>query len=198
MRELLKRTARAIAMVLVFPSVLSFRLRARIIGADRALQGSSQFWSLFPGISGAYLRTGFYRQVLAECHPTVWIEFGVLFSSVKAELGENVYIGPRCHLGWVRIEKDVLIAPAVQIPSGPHTHGTSDPDKPYRKQAGSPKQVTIHVGAWLGANAVVMGDVGERAIVGAGAIVVAEVESRALVAGVRARCLRQYGDGKKK
>ena len=34
-----------------------------------------------------------------RCHWTATIEFGTLFSQAGARLDENVYVGPRCHLG---------------------------------------------------------------------------------------------------
>src|SRR6187397_801308 len=117
-RELAKAAARGLATVVVLPSLLSFRLRSAIVGADRALVGSSQALALVPGILGQYLRRAFMQRVLAACHHTVTIEFGTLFSKVGARLDENVYIGPRCHLGLVHLERNVLLAPAVHIPSG--------------------------------------------------------------------------------
>ena len=84
-----------------------------------------------PGTVGSYLRVAFYRFVLQRCDPTATIAFGVLLSRVDAEIHRHVYIGPRCMLGSVTLEEDVLLGPAVQIPSGPNLHGI----RQYRHQA---------------------------------------------------------------
>jgi acetyltransferase-like isoleucine patch superfamily enzyme len=50
-------------------------------------------------------------------------------------------------------------------------------------------QVTIGRGAWIGAGAVVLADVGEHAVVAAGAVVVKPVAAGQRVAGVPAKPL---------
>src|SRR5687768_996350 len=108
---------------MALPSLASFSVRRALIGSDRALMGSTQLLALIPGIPGQYIRTAFLRQALAECAASVVVEFGTIFSRVDARLGENVYIGPMCHIGLAHIERDVLVAAGVHIPSGPDTHG---------------------------------------------------------------------------
>lgn len=161
------------------------------MGRDRALEGSSQTLSLVPGVIGQYLRRAFYARVLARCHSSVTIEFGTLFSKADAELDEQVYIGPRCHIGLVHLERDVLIGPAVQIPSGARTHGTSDASLPIRNQAGVRARVRIGAGSWVGAGAVVLADVGRDCVIGAGSVVTEVIPDRVLAAGVPARVIRQ-------
>src|SRR4051812_24312119 len=125
MRELLKAAARGAATIVILPQLASFKIRALLMGGNRALTGSSQVLSLVPGLPGQYLRRAFLARVLrGGCASSVAIEFGTLFSQVDARIDDNVYIGPRCHLGSVHIERDVLLAAGVHVPSGPHTHGT--------------------------------------------------------------------------
>ena len=52
------------------------------------------------------------------------------------------------------------------------------------------RRVAIGDGAWIGANATVMADVGRHAIVGAGSVVVHPVPDYAIVAGNPARFIR--------
>jgi acetyltransferase-like isoleucine patch superfamily enzyme len=120
----------------------------------------------------------------------VTIEFGTLFSKVGARLDEHVYIGPRCHLGLVHLERDVLLGPSVHIPSGASTHGTTDVAMPIRDQPGQLTMVRVGQGAWIGSAAVVMADVGRDSIVGAGAVVTSPVPERVIVGGVPARVLK--------
>jgi virginiamycin A acetyltransferase len=182
--------ARGIATVIVSPSILSFRIRSRVIGADRAIHGSTQAWAVAPGLVGQYLRRAFLTRALASCGHTSTIEFGTIFSTAATRIDERVYIGPRCHIGWVHIESDALIAAGVHIPSGSHTHGTSDLDRPIREQPGVKQCVRIGAGAWIGSAAVVMADVGRGTIVAAGAVVTTPLPDEVIAAGVPARVIR--------
>ena len=190
-----KRIAFIAATVSVAPSLLSYAIKSAMFGRDRALHGSSQALSLVPGIAGQYLRRAFYCRVLDECHASVTIEFGTLFSQAGARLGEQVYVGPHCHLGLVHLERDVLIAAGVHVPSGPETHGISSLDLPIREQPGNLRMVRIGAGSWIGSGAVVMADVGRDSVVAAGAVVTEALPDRIIAAGVPARVVRQRGAG---
>ena len=52
MREAIKAAAHALAWLLVTPSVISYRVRSRAMGADRAIEGSTQAWAIVPGLGG--------------------------------------------------------------------------------------------------------------------------------------------------
>jgi virginiamycin A acetyltransferase len=190
MKTLLKACARALATVLVVPALVSFWIRGLVMGRDRALEASSQAFALIPGLAGQYARRAFLSHVLAECDPSAVVEFGTIFSKVAARLEANVYVGPRCHIGLAHLERDVLLGPAVQVPSGPWTHGFEDPGTPVREQPGTRVLVRIGAGSWIGANAVVMADVGRNTIVGAGAVVTSALPDHVVAAGVPARVVK--------
>jgi virginiamycin A acetyltransferase len=195
MNEGLKAVARTVATIAVTPQLASYHLRAAVIGKDRALEGSTQALALVPGLVGQYLRRAFLARVIDYCAPTAVIGFGTLFSRIGCRIDDRVYIGPRCHLGLVHLEKDVLLAAGVHIPSGPHTHGT-DPSTPIREQSGQPRLIRIGAGAWIGSNAVVLADVGRDTIVGAGAVVTRPLPDAVVAAGVPARVVRHRSDAR--
>jgi acetyltransferase-like isoleucine patch superfamily enzyme len=141
-------------------------------------------------MTGQYLRRAFLQRVIARCHSSVLVEFGSFFSQTGAMLDENVYIGPRCGLGLVHLQKDVLLAANVQIPSGGQTHYFDDPNKPIREQGGERRLVTIGEGAWIGTGALVLADVGKGTIVAAGAVVTKPLPDNVIAAGVPAKVIR--------
>lgn len=190
MRDALKGIAHAMATLAILPLLVSFAIRASFLGRDRALEGSTQMLSLIPGITGQYLRRAFLARTLEGCAPSATVEFGAIFSRVGARLDDRTYVGPRCHLGLVHLEPDVLIAAGVHIPSGAHTHGT-DTAVPIRDQAGTRRLVRIGAGSWIGSNAVILADVGRHTIVGAGAVVTRPLPDGVIAAGVPARVVRQ-------
>jgi virginiamycin A acetyltransferase len=191
MREWVKAAARAVATIAILPQLASFKIRAALMGGNRALVGSSQLLSLVPGLPGQYLRRAFLARVLrGGCASSAAIEFGTLFSQIDARIDENVYVGPRCHLGHVHLEHDVLLAAGVHVPSGPHTHGM-DLSASIHDQPGSLRVVRIGAGSWIGSNAVVLADVGRDTIVGAGAVVTSPLPDRVIAAGVPARVVKR-------
>jgi acetyltransferase-like isoleucine patch superfamily enzyme len=190
LKPIVKTVARGVATVVIAPALCSFWIRARLIGGDRALEGSTQALGLVPGVVGQYLRRSFLARVLVGCHPSATIEFGTIFSRVGARLDENAYVGPRCHLGLVHIERDVLIAAGVHVPSGGQTHGIADTAVPIRNQSGTRKLVRVGAGSWIGSGAIVMADVGCNTVVGAGAVVTSPIPDAVIAGGVPARVLR--------
>jgi len=191
MRELAKNAARAVSYVCVLPALASFAIRTLVIGKDRALEGSTQFLSLVPGIPGQYLRRAFLSQSIAHCAPSATIAYGTIFSKSGARIDDNAYVGPGCYVGLVHIGRDVLIGAGVHLTSGRQTHGTADPTRPIRDQEGELTLVRIGAGAWIGSGAIVMADVGANSIVGAGAVVTKPVPDAVLAAGVPAAVVRQ-------
>ena len=185
-----KGLARFAALVGVSPVLASYWLNAALLGRGRALESRSQLLSLWPGLTGQYLRRAFLQRVLARCHPSATVEFGTFFSQPGAILDENVYVGPRCILGLVHLERDVLLAAGVQIPSGGMTHYFDDPTRPIREQGGERKMVTVGAGAWIGSGAIILADVGKGTVVAAGSVVTKPLPDNVIAAGVPAKVIR--------
>jgi acetyltransferase-like isoleucine patch superfamily enzyme len=188
-----KSLARAGASVAALPALVSYALRARLLGPDRALEGSTQALALLPGLPGQYVRRAFLSHVLAECHYTATIEFGTIFSQTGARIAENAYVGPRCHIGLVHIGRGALLAAGVHVPSGARTHGINV-DRPIRDQPIQRTLITIGEGAWIGAAAVILADVGLNTIVGSGAVVTRALPANTMAAGVPARVIKQRAE----
>ena len=174
----------------MLPWLLCYWLGSVLMGKDRALEGMTQAIAPFPGLTGVYLRRAFLCRVLARCDRTAEVCYGTLLSQADAVLDAHVYVGPRCHLGLVHLQKDVLLAAGVHIPSGGRTHSADDPTVPIREQGGERRMVTIGEGAWVGSAAVVMADVGKGTIVGAGAVVTKPLPDYVIAGGVPARVIR--------
>jgi acetyltransferase-like isoleucine patch superfamily enzyme len=189
-RDTLKAIARGLATVAVTPALVSYALRRPMLGRDRALEGSSQALALVPGLIGDYLRRAFLSRVLARCAGSATVQFGTLFSQAGAQIDERVYVGPRCHLGLVHLERDVLLAAGVHVPSGGATHGIDDPDTPIRDQPGLRELVRIGEGSWVGSGAIVMADVGRHCVIGAGSVVTRPIPEYSIAAGVPATVIR--------
>jgi acetyltransferase-like isoleucine patch superfamily enzyme len=190
MNSALKSLANAVAVLLVLPAVLLYRLGRAAIGPDRAFPGWSQAFALLPGLTGAYLRRAFYRQTLSRCGEGACLGFGTVFSHPTAEVGRLVYVGPYCVLGAVTLEDDVLVGSHVSITNGANQHGTERLDVPIREQPGTWPRVTVGRDSWIGDRAVVLADVGRHCVIGAGSVVTKPVPDYAVAVGVPARVVR--------
>jgi virginiamycin A acetyltransferase len=193
MRELAKAALRGLATVVVVPALASYGLRRLVLGDVRAFEGSVQALALLPGLAGQYLRRAFLARTMVRCAPSACLQFGTLLSDPRARIDEHVYVGPRCHLGWVHLERDVLLAAGVHVPSGATGHGFTDLDTPIREQPAVKTCVRIGEGTWVGSAAVIMADVGRHCVIGAGAVVTRPIPDHAIAAGSPARVIRMRG-----
>jgi acetyltransferase-like isoleucine patch superfamily enzyme len=123
-------------------------------------------------------------------------------SGVIRDLGVGVEVGERAAIGaydfihgggGVRIGRDVLLGPYVQIFSENHRY--QDPARPIIEQGEDRAPVVIEDDVWVGASAVILAGVvvGAGSVVAAGAVVRADVAPGSIVAGVPARVVGRRG-----
>ncbi len=190
MKRALKGLANAMALVLVLPVFVLYRLAALVLGREKAFPGWSQAFSLLPGLTGVYLRRAFYRLTLRRCAADCCLCFGTVFSHSTAEVGRNVYVGLYCVLGDVRLEDDVLLGSQVSVMNGGEQHGMERLDVPVREQPGTWARVTIGRDSWVGDRAVVLADIGCHCVIGAGSVVTKPIPDYAIAVGSPARVVR--------
>ena len=186
--------ARLIGAVAALPFVFMFRVQCLVASRDRSLQSVSQALSLLPDGIGTLARRHFYSGVLDSIGERCVVSFGVVFSKTAARLGNSVYLGRGCSIGFVDIGDDVLLGDYVHLLSGSKQHGTNDVATPIRMQAGEFSRISIGSGTWIGSGAIVMADVGAHAIVGAGSVVTRPVAAYSVVAGNPAVQVRDRRD----
>ena len=115
---------------------------------------------------------------------------GPLFCTGTLNIGEDCWIGRNLTLngnGTVTIGSRCDIAPDVMFLTGGHEIGDA------RRRAGKGKTFDIAVGdgAWIGARATVLADVGEGSVVAACACVSSPVPPHTLSGGVPAKPIRE-------
>jgi acetyltransferase-like isoleucine patch superfamily enzyme len=189
----LKRAVQRLAGIWIWPRLLFYHAARRVLGR-RAFSAASESIARVPGMRGVYMRQAFYRHTLSSCGKDVYFGWQSVFSMTEATVGEGVYIGRFCSIGFADIGDDVMLADGVQILSGGREHATRRTEhESMREQAQCYQQVRIGRGAWIGARAVVMADVGADAIVGAGAVVNRPIPDGCVAVGVPARVVK-YSD----
>ena len=189
MKSHIKHLFRLICVGLMAPLILTFKLAGKSQQAS-LFRTLSQLVSLFPGVSGSYLRLALFRFTMTDCKVSGIVHFGTLFSSPDTEIYDHVYIGPQCNIGQCRIGAHSMLASGVHIMSGKSQHSFDSLDTPIQQQGGHYEKVSIGQDCWIGNGALVMANVGDHAIVAAGSVVTKDVPARAIVAGNPAKVLK--------
>ena len=174
--------------IYVLPRLIAFRIATHFLGR-RSLSGASEAIARIPGLRGTYMRQAFYGSVLESCGMDVAIGWGTVFSMTEASLGDKVYIGRCCSVGFGRIGSEAMLGDNVYVLSGGREHDREG-DRVMHSQGQTYTRVSIGCGAWIGAGAIIMADVGEQAIVGAGAVVNRPIPDGAIAVGVPAKVVR--------
>lgn len=190
MKQQAKTLIHLLFIVAVSPLLLAYVLLSLVGGTAGTISAFSQFISLFPGKTGSYLRTAFYRFTLAHCSQNAFIGFGTLFSQTDTHLYDGVYVGPQSNIGACRIGRNCLLGSGVHVLSGKGQHNFSDLSTPIKDQGGTFTPVEIGEDCWIGNNAVIMADIGAHAVVAAGAVVVNPVPEKAIVGGNPAKVIK--------
>ncbi len=190
MKKRIKQLCYYLSILLALPFTSGCFLTSFVVGRKQAFQGMAQLLSLFPGVTGRYLRKGFYALTLKRLSPDSTIGFGTFFASVDNEIGNYVYIGSRCLISKAIIGDDVMLGSNVNVLSKA-AHDFSRIDIPMRLQGGSEMPVRIGEDTWIGNCAIIMADVGKKCIIGAGSVVTKQIDDYSIAVGNPARVIRK-------
>ncbi len=162
-------------------------------------------WTYFPFLSQALatvpfafgwkLRRAVYARVLPHVGRSAIVHHGVVLDDAGTRIGDDVWISAGVYIELADIGDHVLIGPHAVLLAAGQYHRYDRIDVPIKSQGNLPRvPLRIGDGAWIGANATVMADVGHDAIVGAGAVVTKPVPPFAIVAGNPARLIRMRNE----
>lgn len=176
--------AALVALLFIPLGLLSHRLKGEIAQPSLLI-------SRVPFLCGELARRFYYRALLAGVGSDVTFKYGAFCQYRSASIGNRVLIGYFNTLGEVRIGDHVLVGGNVNFLSGLTQHSFDDPDRLIWDTPGKGRTlITIGSDVWIGSNAVIGCDIGDRCTVAAGSVVVKPVESHSLVGGNPAKFLR--------
>lgn len=181
--------AMRVAGILTWPVVLPLVLASRC--SDFIFRTCSDLLSIVPYMFGIIMRYEFYKWTLRRMGKNVAIGFGTIFFYPDIEIGDNVLIGNYNVIHYCNFGSYVMTADQCQFLSGSKYHNYDRTDIPMALQGGKIRRIQVEGDCWIGANAVIMNDVGKGSIVGAGSVVTQPVESYTIVAGNPAHMIRR-------
>lgn len=148
--------------------------------------------SRIPFYFGEYIRYYYYRATLKRVGRNVVFKYGSFCQYSSARIGDRVLIGYYSALGEVCMGDDIVVGGFVNFLSGTNQHSYEDPSKPIRSQETQGRKIII-IGSdvWIGSNAVIAANVGDRCVIGTGSILVHDAESQCIYAGNPARLVKR-------
>jgi acetyltransferase-like isoleucine patch superfamily enzyme len=181
--------AMRVAGILTWPVVLPLALLSRL--SDFIFRTCSDLLSIVPYMFGIIMRYEFYKWTLARIGKNVVIGFGTIFFYPDIEIGDNVLIGNYNVIHYCNFGSYVLTADQCQFLSGAKYHNHDRTDIPMALQGGKIRRIQVNDDCWIGANSVIMNDIGQGSIIGAGSVVTHLVEPYTIVAGNPAQVIRR-------
>jgi acetyltransferase-like isoleucine patch superfamily enzyme len=175
------------------------QLRALLRIAPRLASLSDDEWQALRAMSAWVAREHVLPLTQPTVSPDAWISplASIRFAD-RVEIGALAAVGPHASVwggvstAWARVGAEAQLGPGSLIVAGNHR---VDGAGPVRGLGFDDADVTIGAGAWVGANAVVIGcRVGHGSVIGAGSVVTKDVPDGAVAIGVPARTVR-YREG---
>jgi acetyltransferase-like isoleucine patch superfamily enzyme len=176
---------------LSLPLYLSYKLESIVVGDRKAFGMLSQWVSIVPGLTGEWFRRAYLEWATGLSLRGCCISFGTTFSDPRVRIGDGVYFGRGCDIGYADVGPNCVIGSGVHIISGLRQHGFEDLDAPIKDQPGEYSKVTIGEDTWIGNGAIVGTDVGRKCVIGVGSVVVKPIPDFAVAAGNPARVIRR-------
>ena len=159
--------------------VLFFSLLTKFVGFETVAIRISQI----PYKLGNKVRYAFYKKHLKSLGENVTFSFGCLVTNVNTVIGNNVRFGPYNTVGLANLGDDIITAQHVHILSGSKQHSFENRDVPIWKQVGVIQCIELKGDNWVGANVVIMANVGYGTVLGSGSVVAKNIPEMCIAAG---------------
>jgi acetyltransferase-like isoleucine patch superfamily enzyme len=186
-RSLPKRVFDGLTALLVAPRAVTFALRCRLVGRERAYLELSERAARWPGIRGERMRAATHRRIGTPIGEFAVLRFGCVLERPPLSIGRMTMLGHYAHVQHASIGENCLVGDHVLVVDGRRQHNFGRLDVPVNAQGGIVRQVRIGDDCIIGGGSTILADIGDHCIVGAGSVVLDPVPDYAIVAGNPAR-----------
>ncbi len=185
-----KAAVNAIMRLLSFPLYAIYKMETALIGKRKAFAMMAQWVSLVPGITGEWFRLAYFQWATSSRLKDCCISFGTTFSDHRVKIGDGVYLGRGCDIGYADIGSNCILGSSVHILSGLRQHSFEDLGVPIKDQSSEYTQIAIGEDSWIGNGAIVAADIGRKCVIGAGSVVLNPIPDFSIAVGNPARVVR--------
>jgi len=185
----IKRGFNSLTALLVAPLGLSFELRRRLIGTERAYLELSERAARWPGVRGERMRSALHRRLGTHIGEAVVLKFGCVLARPPLNVGRMTVLGHYAKVQHASIGADCMVGDHVLVFDGRRQHNIDRLDVPINAQGNNVTRVHIGDDCLIGGHATILSDVGDHCVVGAGSVVIEPVPDYKIVAGNPARVI---------
>ncbi|WP_285009881.1 acyltransferase [Pedobacter faecalis] len=192
MKAFLIRAYDLVILILGLPFVLLFVVMGRLSIRMGAYSDLSVLVSKIPFRYGELIRYYYYKFTLEKLGTDVTFRYGSFCQYPSARIGNRVLFGYYVAIGEVEIGDDVVVGGFVNFLSGTNQHSFDDPFQPISTQkAAGRSRINIGSDVWIGSNAIIAANVGNRCVVGTGSVLIKPAENNTVSGGNPARIIKQ-------
>jgi acetyltransferase-like isoleucine patch superfamily enzyme len=177
--------------LLAFPFALLFIVIGKLSIYCNAYSEVSLIASRIPFLFGQRIRFFYYKATLKHLGKEVVFKYGSFCQYNTASIGDRVLIGYFNAIGEVTMGNDIVIGGFVNFISGTNQHSFDDPLQTINKQSAAGRSMII-IGSdvWIGSNAIIASNIGDRCVIGAGSVLVKPAQSNSVYAGNPAKLIK--------
>jgi acetyltransferase-like isoleucine patch superfamily enzyme len=188
-KRVLTYLLRIIAFIIVSLPALTSKLEEIVSQSERVFQFWGQFFALFPGFLGSFIRCAYYKLTILKCSLDANLDFAVCIAHRETSIGDRVIITSYTSIGRCMIGEGSGIGSGCHIISGKREHTVNSDGIDFSIPM---KGSSIKIGrkVWIGDGCIVMADIGDGAVIGAGSVVNRPVENYVVAAGNPARVIK--------
>ena len=195
MKKILKLAYRSyvfMVSILALPIALCFILFGWLAIMLNAYKDVSILVSRVPFIYGQRVRYFYYKATLKSLGSNVIFNYGTFCQYRNIIVGNRILFGYFNTIGEVHMGDDIVIGGYVNFISGTNQHSFENPNEKISDQhAGGRRMISIGSDVWIGSNAIIASDIGNRCVIGAGTLLIKSAESYGVYVGNPAKLLKK-------
>lgn len=178
--------------IIALPLAIFFIILGWLAIMLNAYKDVSILASRIPFIFGQRVRYFYYKATLKSLGSNVIFNYGTFCQYRNIIVGNRILFGYFNTIGEVHMGDDIVIGGYVNFISGTNQHSFENPNEKISDQhAGGRRMISIGSDVWIGSNAIIASDIGNRCVIGAGTLLIKSAESYGVYVGNPAKLLKK-------
>ena len=182
---------RTVAFMIALIPICCVKIEEKLSTREEVFQFWGEFFAVFPGLPGSFIRSIFYKFTIKHCSSSARIYHSVSIAHRETSIGRNVIITSFTTVGRCYISDGAGIGSGCHIISGKMEHTLNSEGIDFSiPMKGS--HVKIGKKVFIGDGCIIMADVGDGAVIGAGSVVVRDIPPYSIAVGNPASVVKTW------